>query len=396
MEKGRKPGSFARDGMHPDDEGHRIIADLLIGHLTAADPRFSRKPFTEWHRSGDVVTMHPRAVDITHDTSHPAVLGPALVKLTDGAVMSVYSTPTSYAGKPGACYIAGRITRDGGATWEAERELTRLPQGRAAHPTALRARNGTLHLFFLGYISAGWDKQTGNPTAQTRSDLWTSHSSDDGKTWSEPRMIFEGYTGSTNGAVETRDGKLVVPFSHYIANPGRLASRSVVSADGGETWKSSNMIDIGGAGDHDGALEPCVLELKDHRLWMLIRTTRKFFWESFSADGGLTWSEAKPTQIDSSSSPGHVIRLSDGRLAMAWNPSAAQRRELHVALSSNEGQTWTPSTVIARGYASYPFVLENQPGELWIGFMDSHAGWGTTPRARHLKISLKDLNPAHP
>lgn len=393
---GHKPGSLARDGMHPDDEGQRLIADLLITHLTAADPRFKRTSFTAWHQSGDVVTMHPRATDVTHDTPHPAVLGPALMKLGDGGVMSVYSTPTSYAGKPGECYIAGRVTRDGGATWEPERELTRLPQGRAAHPTVLRTRDGTLHLFFLGYKNFAWNRQTGNPTTETRSDLWTSRSADHGKTWSEPQMIFEGYTGSTNGAVETHDGKIVVPFSHYVANPGRLASRSVVSADGGKTWKLSNPVDIGGAGDHDGALEPCVLELKDQRIWMLIRTTRKVFWESFSSDGGLTWSEAGPTQIDSSNSPGHVIRLTDGRLVLAWNPSASQRRELHLAFSSDEGQTWTPSTVIARGYATYPFILENKPGELWIGFMDSHAGWGTTPRARHLKVRINDLSAAHP
>ncbi|MEO6754862.1 MAG: GDSL-type esterase/lipase family protein, partial [Chthoniobacteraceae bacterium] len=34
-EPDRKPGSLARDGMHPDDEGHRLIADLLIKHLAA-------------------------------------------------------------------------------------------------------------------------------------------------------------------------------------------------------------------------------------------------------------------------------------------------------------------------------------------------------------------------
>lgn len=393
---GRKPGSLARDGMHPDDEGHRLIADLLIEHLTAADRRFVRKPFTVWHRSGEVVTMHPRSTDITHDTPNAAVLGPALVKLSDGAVMSVYSTPSSYAGPTGECYIAGRITRDGGATWEPERELTRLPQGRAAHPTAHRARDGTLHVFFLGYKKHGWDKATGNPTAATRSDLWTSRSRDDGRTWTEPQMIFEGYTGATNGAEETHDGRLVVPLSHYVANPGRLVSRAVVSSDSGATWQLSNALDIGGAGDHDGALEPCVIELKDRRLWMLIRTTRKFFWQSHSTDGGLTWSPAVPTAIDSTSAPGHVIRLGDSRLALAWNRSEGGRSKLHVALSNDDGQSWSDSTVVARGSACYPFVLENRPGEIWVGFIDPHDGWGTTPRARHLKIAIADLAPPRP
>lgn len=384
-----KPGSLNPDGMHPGDMGHRIIADRLIEHLAKADNLFARKPFTVWHRSGEVVEMHPRSTNITHDTEHPAVLGPALIKLGDGAVMSVYSTPTSYAGKPGECYIAARTTRDGGKTWEAEREITRLPEGRSAHPTAFRARDGSLHVFFLGYQQHAWDRKTENPTENTRSDLWTVDSSDDGKTWSQPQMIFKGYTGSTNGAEETSGGNLVVPFSHYVANPGRLVSRTVVSQDGGKTWKQSNPIDIGGAGDHAGAVEPCVIELNDKRLWMVIRTARKFFWESFSEDGGLTWSEAKPTKIRSSHSPGHVIRMADGRLALAWNPDS--RRELCLAFSKDEGRSWTDSVVVARGSVTYPFILENQPGELWVGFIDPHDGWGKTPRARHLKIAVEDV-----
>lgn len=385
---GRKPGWLCPDGMHPGDDGHRLVADLLIEHLCTADRRFARKPFTVWTPSGDVNKVNPRATDITHDTPAATVLGPALLGLDDGAVMSVYSTPTSYAGKPGECYIAGRITRDGGRTWEPERELTRLPQGRAAHPTAHRARDGALHVFFLGYKRHAWDKASGNPTAETRSDLWTSRSRDGGRTWSEPQMIFEGYTGSTNGAAESRDGRLVVPFSHYVANPGRLVSRTVVSADGGATWKLSNALDIGGAGDHEGALEPCVIELKDGRLWMLIRTSRGFFWESFSEDGGQTWSEATATQIASSHSPGHVVRLTDGRLALAWNPAHCGRRELHLALSTDEGRTWTPSFTAIRGSTTYPFILEAKPGELWVGYMDSHKGWGVAPRARHFKVAV--------
>lgn len=382
-----KPGWLGKDGMHPDDPGHRLVAQLLIDHLTTTDKHFTRKPHTVWTPSGDVNEVNPRAIEITHDAAGPAVLGPSLIKLSDGAVMSVYSTPTSYAGKPGQCYIAGRITRDGGKTWEPEHELTRLPEGRASHPTSRRTRDGTLHLFFLGYKQHAWDKKTGNPTADTRSDLWTVRSHDDGKTWTAPQMIFEGYTGSTNGAEETHDGRLVVPFSHYVAQPGRLVSRAVVSADGGKTWKLSNALDIGGAGDHEGALEPCVVELKDKRLWMIIRTSRKVFWESFSSDGGLTWSEAQATTINSSHSPAHVIRLTDGRLAMAWNPAEHQRRQLHLSLSSDEGRTWSPSFTAVRGSTTYPYVLEAKPGELWVGYMDAHGGWGTNPRARHFKVA---------
>lgn len=388
---GAAPGKMGRlipDGMHPNSEGHFLIAEALMKTLCGIDPAYSRAPDTVWSPSGEVNKVHPLAQDITHDTPHPCVLGPAMVRLGDGGVMSVFSTPSSYEGKPGECFIAGRVTRDGGGIWESLRELVRLPASRAAHPTVLKGRDGTLHLFFLGFTKFEWDKGHGNPTPACRSDLWTCRSTDDAKTWTEPRRIFEGYTGATNGAVESQDGRIVVPFSYYVANPGRLVSTTVSSGDGGKSWQPSNALDIGGAGDHDGALEPCVIELRDGRLWMIIRTTRRVFWESFSSDGGRTWSPARATAIDSTSAPAHVVRLADGRLGMAWNRAEGGRSLLHLALSDDDGKQWTPSLVIVRGSATYPFLLEYEPGELWVGYIDPHTGWNA-PRARHLKISEK-------
>ena len=390
-EAGKDAANISRlipDGMHPNTEGHSRIAEALLKTLCGLDPAYSRAPDTVWTPSGEVNKVHPLARDITHDTPFPCVLGPALVRLGDGGVLSVFSTPSSYQGKPGECFIGGRVSRDGGGTWEPVRELVRLPASRAAHPTALKGRDGTLHLFFLGFTKFEWDKEHVNPTAACRSDLWTCRSTDDAKTWSEPQRIFEGYTGATNGAVHTRDGRIVVPFSHYVSNPGRLVATAVSSADGGKSWEPSNVLNIGGAGDHEGALEPCVIELRDWRLWMIIRTTRRVFWESFSSDGGRQWSPARATTIDSTSAPAHVVRLSNGRLAMAWNRAEGGRTLLHLSLSEDDGQQWTPALVIVRGSATYPFLLEREPGELWVGYMDAHTGWNT-PRARHLKIPEK-------
>jgi lysophospholipase L1-like esterase len=376
------------DGMHPNSEGQEVIAEALLSSLCALDSRYTRAAKTVWIPSGEVNKVHPLARDITHDTPYPCVLGPALVSLGGGGVMSVFSTPSSYQGKPGECFIGSRVTRDGGKAWDPVRELVRLPAGRAAHPTVLRTHDGTLHLFFLGFVKFEWDKEHRNPTAACRSDLWTSRSRDDGFSWSDPQLIFEGYTGATNGAVQTRDGRIVVPFSHYVSNPGRLVAKTVGSVDGGKSWDASNALDIGGAGDHEGALEPCVVELRDGRCWMLIRTTRKVFWESFSNDGGRSWTPAQASSIDSTSAPAHVVRLRDGSLAMAWNRAEGGRKLLHVALSGDEGKKWTPSLVVARGSATYPFLLEPEPGELWIGYMDAHTGWNT-PRARHMRIPQK-------
>jgi len=399
VEQARKQGvtvdSLLSDGMHPNDEGHRIKGDLLRERILAL-AKTHGLAITEaphWKDSGEFVTIHPLCTDITHDSPHPAVYGCGLVPIKDGAVMTVYSAPTGAYSKPGTTWIAGRMTRDGGKTWSAESVIARHPDCQPAHPSALTTRDGVIHVFYLGFKK--WKWQGVNPTAETRSDLWTTRSSDNGLTWSPPQMIFQGYSGASNGAIETRHGGLIVPFSHYVNDPGRLVSRACFSTDGGRTWSLGNTIDIGGAGDHEGALEPCVIELKDGRVWMLIRTSHKVFWESFSADGGKTWTAAAATTIDSTSAPGHLTRLANGRIALVWNRAAGKRTDLHIALSTDEGKTWTPSTIVAKGKpggATYPFVIEIEPGELWIGYHNVPKGWNF-PRARHLRISSSAFMP---
>lgn len=397
-EQAKKQGvtvdSLLSDGMHPNDDGHRIEADLLRERILAL-AKTHGLAITEgplWKASGEFVTIHPLCTDITHDSPNPTVLGCGLTRMKDGAVMTVYSTPTGYYSKPGTTWIAGRVTKDGGKTWSPERVIARHPDCQPSHPSVLTMHDGVIHVFYLGFKQ--WKWKGVNPTDEAQSDMWTTRSSDNGATWSEPQMIFKGYTGASNGAIETRDGHLIVPYSHYVNDPGRLVSQTSVSTNGGKTWSLSNDIDIGGAGDHEGALEPCVIELKDGRVWMLIRTSRGFFWESFSTDGGKTWSEAKATNIDTTSAPGHLTRLAAGRIALVWNRAQKKRTELHLALSADEGQTWAPSLNVARGTpggATYPFVVEINPGELWIGYHNVPKGWNF-PRARHLRISLVSFN----
>jgi HEAT repeat protein len=294
--------------------------------------------------------------------------------LKNDSVMTVYHAPLEYDSPAGATWIAYRVTADDGKTWGPERKIVRHKECQASQPTVLRTKQGSLHVFYLGYKKHSWTN--GEPNPDDVSDLWAIASRDDGKTWGNRQRIFQGYTGATNGAIQTRSGQIVVPFSHYVGKPGRLVSVTAVSADQGKSWKLSNRIDIGGKGDHSGAVEPAVVELKDGRLWLLIRTERGQFWESFSSDHGLTWGKARPTKIDASHAPGHITRLADGRLALVWNRKKAGRGELSLAFSRDEGKSWSNPLVFARGkQVTYPFVWEHKPGVIWIGFLDVERGW---------------------
>src|SRR5689334_14169154 len=64
-----------------------------------------------------------------------------------------------------------------------------------------------------------------------------------------------------------------------------------------------------------GADEPAIIQLKDGRVWMLIRTQRGRFYESYSNDGAY-WLPALPTKLFSSDSPAGLIRLKDGGILL--------------------------------------------------------------------------------
>ena len=324
------------------------------------------------------VSIDPRLKNISPDTDHQCWTGGTPAPLSDGRMLLPYGGPVSPHGPLGATRVFCRITDDLGKTWGPEREVSYHPESNACGPCAFTARDGVVRIIYMGFYASVWE--AGEPDfAKTRSDLWCIESHDDGETWTNSRMIFRGYTGATNGAIETSSGHLVVPFSYDVPLPGRLVSACVVSSDKGKTWTLGNAIDIGGAGDHDGALEPTVVELRDGRLWMLIRTTRGQFWEAFSSDNGLTWSEAKPSKISSISAPGHVIRLKSGRLALAWNNTAetSKRRDaLSIALSEDDGHTWTAPIICARAkQVSYPALAEPRPGLIWVVAHNVNAGW---------------------
>ena len=228
---------------------------------------------------------------------------------------------------------------------------------------------------FINISPAKWDEEIDEPTAEVRLDLGAIRSLDGGKTWTDQQTVLGGFNPNFFGLIQTRSGRLVAALSHLVNDPGRFVACSVTSDDDGKTWKRSHWIDLGGNGHHSGAMEPTVAELSDGRLLMLIRTHWGRFWEAFSEDEGLSWRTIRPSQIESNSSPGHLLKLRSGRLVLATNDAEGGayfmegRKRLFLRFSDDDAKTWTKPTLIASekgGQLSYPYMHERRPGELWI------------------------------
>ena len=235
-----------------------------------------------------------------------------------------------------------------------------------------------------------WDEETGQADPNARLDVWSVRSHDGGETWQDRQRLMEGYCGALITMVQMERGNIVVPVQILRRDPDRHATTSYMSDDDGKTWSNANVLDLGGHGHHDGAMEATLAELRNGTLLMLLRTNLDAFWEAYSMDQGRSWRILQKSSIEASSSPGYLLRLASDRLCLLWNrlslqnnsppprrsgqysatEASWQRQELSIAFSSDEARTWSDPQVVASSpeppYPCYPHAFEAEKGRLWI------------------------------
>ena len=327
----------------------------------------------------------------------PIDKGGPFVEISDGSLMTIEGNATFES-------------KDDGRTWSESHPICEEqgPGRPSGSGLLLKTCDGVIVYVYMDMETYkwAWDDAKRDAAEDVRLDVWAIRSLDEGKTWVDHQMIFEGYCGALITIIQTKSGHIVVPVQRLLRNPSRHGTCTYVSADTGKTWERSNIIDLGGHGHHDGAMEATLVELQNGRLWMLLRTNWDYFWEAYSDDHGLSWRVIKPTEIDASSAPGYLTRLTSGRLVLVWNRLYPQgksdypkrggdcnlsqdsagwhREELSIAFSEDDGRTWTEPAVIARdkGGLSYPYIFERRPGELWV----------TTWFQGKLRVSLREAD----
>ncbi|MGI2297315.1 sialidase family protein [Paenibacillus sp. GXUN7292] len=298
-------------------------------------------------------------LDYRSGVNNPRNSEGAFLDLKDGRIMFVYSRfiGESHSDDAKACIVAVFST-DCGETWQDERVIDHPDRHEALNimsVSLLRMQNGDIGLFYV--IRRGWHDAR----------LHLFRSSDEGLTWSEPVCCVPGlgyYVVNNDRVVRLSSGRLLVPSAlHKMRTTdtikwGSFDSRGTVyvmiSDDDGVTWReATNSCSLTVPHTRSGLQEPGIIELKNGALWMYHRTDLGRQYESFSVDGGETWSEAVPSQFTSSVSPLSVKRNpSNGHLLAVWNPipnyqlrkigkHSWGRAPLVGAISQDEGKTWT-------------------------------------------------------
>ena len=171
--------------------------------------------------------------------------------------------------------------------------------------------------------------------------------------------------------------QLVHALFHFL-----LFKNHDASTDCGKTITLRGHADIPGRSFDEHML----VEKKDGALWMLVRTF-KGIGESFSTDGGYTWTPGRNSHIDGPCSRFFIRRLKSGRLLMINHYNFDQRIDLddimnqgnvkswkgrsHLTamLSEDDGETW-PYTLLLdeRNEVSYPDAKEADNGYIYVTY----------------------------
>ena len=99
-----------------------------------------------------------------------------------------------------------------------------------------------------------------------------------------------------------------------------------------------------------------IVELRDHRLWMLVRTEYGIG-QSFSSDMGRTWSPGADSRLGGPNSRFFIRRLASGRLLLVNHADTAPNVAVERFLA---GQTWRPRSHLTA-------VLSEDDGKTWQG-----------------------------
>ncbi|MEM9657138.1 MAG: exo-alpha-sialidase, partial [Planctomycetota bacterium] len=121
------------------------------------------------------------------------------------------------------------------------------------------------------------------------------------------------------------------------------------------------------------AIQPSILTYSDGRMQILCRTKQGVVAQSWSEDGGKSWSKPSATELPNPNSGTDAVTLADGRQLIVYNhtvrrgPFPSGRHMLNVAVSE-DGREWRSVVTLerAKGEYSYPAVIKADDGTVHI------------------------------
>ena len=292
-----------------------------------------------------------RCLELPPGPGNPRNSEGAFITLKSGRILFAYTRFNgTHGGDNGAAVIAQRHSDDNGETWTKQDKIIVENEGtqNVMSVSLLRLANGRIALFYLKK----------NSDFDCRPFL--RFSDDEGESWGAPIDCIPREIGyyvlNNDRVIQLASGRLVMPLCQH-AKQGDTRSDYMgtllcyLSDDDGLTWHRGKQEwkVFNDNGQRITVQEPGVVELKDGRVMMFIRSSCGSQMVSYSSDGGETWTKSQPSDMLSPLAPASIKRLPQtGDLLLVWNNHrnippflAGKRAPLSMAVSKDDGKTWT-------------------------------------------------------
>ncbi|MCS6908013.1 MAG: sialidase family protein [Anaerolineales bacterium] len=202
--------------------------------------------------------------------------------------------------------------------------------------------------------------------ARANGGAFVHFSADEGRTWSQTVALeTTPYSGGygMRGGVQLPNGEILLPLSDV---PQYRKVFLLRSRDGGQSWEQPVAV-----AQAEGLCfeEPTLLYLPDGQLLMLLReNTTHVLHQTFSEDGGFSWTAPVATSIWGY--PAHLLLLPDGRILCVYG----YRRPpfgIRAVISPDLGKTWNvEETLVIRedlpnGDLGYPSSILCSDGTIF-------------------------------
>ncbi|HIQ06693.1 MAG TPA: hypothetical protein EYH31_13620 [Anaerolineae bacterium] len=295
-----------------------------------------------------------------------------LIELPNGDLLTAWFSG-AFETAPDQCIVVARRPV-GSSDWTQPMPVVDTPGQADGQPVFLLDHGGVLWLYYVTLAGQDW----------TTARMMRRCSRDLGHRWeaAEALPMEEGFmfrSRPLDSSCLGQAGRWIFP----IYDEKTWRSLMLISDDDGATWRAGQFIST-----PVGNIHPCVVPLADGHLLAFLRTGGKggYIWQTTSADGGESWATPVPTMLPNPNSGLDLLRLESGALVLAFNNSSQCRTPLCVALSDDEGFTWSHMQVLedAEGEFSYPTLIQSRCGHIhgvytwqrqWIQHVEFDEDW---------------------
>ena len=197
-------------------------------------------------------------------------------------------------------------------------------------------------------------------------------STDKGLSWSVARALPEGFLGPVKNKPLQLDKQTVLyPSSVESSDEKSWTVHVETSGSKLQQWKKININN-----DTFQAIQPSFLDYGNARLQLLARSKQNVIVQSWSGDGGNTWSKLAKTSLPNPNSGIDAATINNSLHVLVYNPLVAGKdwwegRSVLKVAASKDGIIWTDIYTLeneTKGEYSYPAVIADKDGDVYITY----------------------------